>query len=132
MLVAGGAVAALVLTREEAAPPGASADLPAPGSGLPTPVPGQPPVVWLSARLSSVSPARVVVVEPEGARITLRRLGPAATRFYLRDGRRWIEAPQDEIETVRAGTPVCAEALLDGGHYVALRLFLGSACGPRD
>jgi hypothetical protein len=132
MLLAGGAVAAVALTREEAQPPPAAADLPAPRSGLPTGVPGQPPVVWLSARLLSVSPARVAVVEPEGARITLHRLGPGATRVYVRDGRRWVEAPAEEIDAARAGAPLCAEALLDGGHYVALRLFLGSACGPRS
>jgi hypothetical protein len=131
MLVTGAAVGAVYLARQEAQPPPAAADLPVPGSGLPTPVPGQPPVVWLSARLSSVSAARVAVVEPEGARVVLRRLGPEATRFYLRDGRRWVEASPDDAEAARAGTPVCAEALLDGGHYVALRLFLGSACGPR-
>jgi hypothetical protein len=37
----------------------------------------------------------------------------------------------DDIQLIDVGTPVCVESLLDRNHYLAIRVFVGAACGPR-
>lgn len=132
LLLAGLTAAVVVLGRDRGeAPPARVAELPTPSVSLPSVVPDALPVVWLSGRVAQTAPDRLTVVEPEGARIELVTLGSGATRVYVRDGGRWVEAAEGSVASAPAGTPVCVEALLDGPHYVAIRAFLGASCGPR-
>jgi len=70
----------------------------------------------------------VVIQEAFGSAVTLRRLGKEATAFYEPSGGNWIRlAPQAAVVT---GGDACVEAALDGTNLLALRVFLGAACGP--
>jgi hypothetical protein len=101
-----------------------------PSVGPATPVAGQPPVVWVAGQMEEVSGARVVLVEPDGPRVRLQRLAGGATRFFgLRDGA-WRRMEHADIELIEAGTPLCVEVFLDDRAYLALRVFVGAACGP--
>jgi hypothetical protein len=106
-------------------------ELPRPSIGPATPVAGQPPVIWVAGQVEEVSGDRVVVVEPEGPRVRLQRLAGGATRFFgLRDGA-WRRLQRTDIELIEVGTPMCVEVFLDDPAYLALRVFVGAACGPR-
>ncbi|HEV2906094.1 MAG TPA: hypothetical protein VGZ50_02095 [Actinomycetota bacterium] len=95
------------------------------------PQPGGPPVVWVSGSLEEIAASFLMIREGEGASIRLHRLAAGASRFFrVKDGR-WQELPPEEADQVQAGERACAEALLDGTTFVALRVFLGaSGCGP--
>ena len=71
---------------------------------------------------------RMVIKEPLGSVLTLKRLGQGATAFYRVSADRWdrltARAP------VGAGGSVCVETALDGTNLLALRVFLGASCGP--
>ncbi|HZA27125.1 MAG TPA: hypothetical protein VE915_05675 [Actinomycetota bacterium] len=95
------------------------------------PQPGGPPVVWVSGRLEEVTESLLTIREGEGASIQLHRLAAGASRFLRVRSGRWQELSEEETEQIRAGERACAEALLDGTTFVALRVFLGaSGCGP--
>jgi hypothetical protein len=105
-------------------------ELPRPSVGPATPVAGQPPVIWVAGQVEEVSGDRVVVVEPDGPRVRLQRLAGGATRFFgLRDGA-WRRLEPTDIELIEVGTPMCVEVFLDDRAYLALRVFVGAACGP--
>jgi hypothetical protein len=107
-------------------------ELAGPSVGPATPVAGQPPVVWVAGQMEEVSGARVVLVEPDGPRVRLQRLAGGATRFFgLQDGG-WRRMEHADIELIEAGTPLCVEVFLDDRAYLALRVFVGAACGPRN
>jgi hypothetical protein len=107
------------------------AHLPTPTTGPATTVPGQPPVVWVSGQTATVTPHRVNVIEEPGSRLSIRRLAEGATKFFRQDSDRWVLMTSDDIQLVDVGTPVCVESLLDRNHYLAIRVFVGAACGPR-
>jgi hypothetical protein len=107
------------------------AHLPEPSAGAATTVPGQPPVVWVSGQTAVVTSNRVNVVEGPGSRLSIRRLAEGATKFFRQDSDRWVLMSPDDIQLIDVGTPVCVESLLDRSHYLALRVFVGAACGPR-
>ena len=73
----------------------------------------------------------MTVIEPAGARLVLRRLAEGATRFLRRSGGSWTRLGEGEVLGIGGGVPVCAEALRDRGVYLAIRVFVGVACGPR-
>jgi hypothetical protein len=104
--------------------------LPRPSVGRASPVPGQPPVVWLAAQTETVTSERIVVIEPEGPRVRLQRLAGDATKFFVFDDGEWAAMPPEDAVLIEVGTPLCVEALLDGKTYLALRVFVGGACGP--
>ena len=107
-------------------------ELPRPSVGPARPVAGQPPVVWVAGQVEEVSGARVVLVEPDGPRVRLQRLAGGATRFFgFRDGA-WQPLEHADIELIEVGTPMCVEVFLDDRAYLALRVFVGAACGPRS
>jgi hypothetical protein len=127
-------VAALILLMALPACSGAHlrlAHLPTPSIGAATTVPGQPPVVWVSGQTATVTPHRVSVIEEPGSRLSIRRLAEGATKFYRQDSDRWVLMSADDVHLIDVGTPVCVESLLDRGHYLAIRVFVGAACGPR-
>jgi hypothetical protein len=110
--------------------PGERIALPTPFVGRATVVPGQPPVVWLAAQTEEVETDHLIVVEPGGSRVRLERLSADATRFFsLRDDA-WRRMSTAEVELIEVGTPVCVESLLDETTFLALRVFIGAACGP--
>lgn len=88
-------------------------------------------MVWVSGRLEEVTESLLTIREGEGASIQLHRLAAGASRFLRVRNGRWQELSEEETEQIRAGERACAEALLDGTTFVALRVFLGaSGCGP--
>ena len=71
---------------------------------------------------------RLVIREPLGSVLTVKRLGQAATAFYRVSGDRWDRlGPRAQVG---AGGAVCVESALDGTNLLALRVFLGASCGP--
>ncbi|HEX2030533.1 MAG TPA: hypothetical protein VHL78_03915 [Actinomycetota bacterium] len=91
--------------------------------------PGDPPVVWVDGTVESLTADRVVLRAGEGPPVPLNRLGGGATSFLRLDGGTWRETDPGDGGDVR-GQPACVEAALDGRTLLALRVFLGSACGP--
>jgi hypothetical protein len=110
----------------------------APGRPLPTisqnePGAGDPPVVWIGGILEVVEQGQLAVREGsqgQGPRIRLERLAQGATDFYRLETGGWRELSPDEADLIQVGDRVCVEALLDGRTFLALRVFLGSSCGP--
>jgi hypothetical protein len=97
------------------------------------PGPGDPPVVWVAGTLETVDQGHLALREGrqrKGPRIRLERLGEGATGFYRLDGDVWRELSPEEVSELDAGETACVEALLDGRTLLALRVFLGSSCGP--
>ncbi|HEX9823940.1 MAG TPA: hypothetical protein VGB51_06050 [Actinomycetota bacterium] len=90
------------------------------------PGPDDPPVVWITADVEEVTAREVLVREGEGPQIRLGRFAAGATRFLRLEGDEWVRAGS----TPGAGTPVCVEALLDDGRFLALRVFLEATCSP--
>jgi hypothetical protein len=109
---------------------------PAVSSGAPAPVPrsepgpGDPPVVWLQGTRESITEADLALREGQGPRIPIERFAAGATSFLRQDGGGWRELTGTEIEALEAGTRACVETLLDGGTFLALRVFLAADCGP--
>lgn len=91
--------------------------------------PGDPPVVWVDGTIEALTGDRVVVREGRGPAVALNRLGGGATSFLRLDGGTWRAAAPGQAADAR-GEPACVEALLDGRTLLALRVFLGSGCGP--
>jgi hypothetical protein len=108
-----------------------TAALPGPTSGIPATVPGEPPVVWVSGQLSGVTSRAVSIVEAAGTPVRLHRLARGATRFYSQTAGAWTLLESADVSLIEAGTAACIESLLDRGDYLALRVFVGAACGPR-
>lgn len=94
------------------------------------PGPGDPPVVWLDGTLESIGDADLALREGQGPRIPIERFAAGATAFLRQDGSGWRELSDDEIEELEAGARACVETLLDGGTFLALRVFLAADCGP--
>ena len=90
--------------------------------------PGQPPIVWVGGTLAEVTEIRIVVQEALGASVTLKRLGKSATAFYRANLVGWGRLPADA--RIGTGEEACVETALDGRNLLALRVFLGAACGP--
>ena len=94
------------------------------------PGPGDPPVVWLQGTLESITEADLALREGQGPRIPIERFAAGATSFLRQDDGGWQELTEGEIEALEAGTRACVETLLDGGTFLALRVFLAAGCGP--
>jgi hypothetical protein len=109
----------------------AVAVLPRPSAVPASVVPGQPPVVWVSGQSSVVTTSRLTVVEPGGSRAIVRRLSRGATKFFVLHEGRFEHMAEDDALLIEVGTPMCVESLLDGRRLLALRVFVGAACGPR-
>lgn len=102
-----------------------------PGVPQVKPQPGGPPVVWVSGSLEEIAGSFLILREGEGASIRLHRLAAGASRFLRVSKGRWRELSLEEADQIQVGERACAEALLDGTTFVALRVFLGAAgCGP--
>ena len=107
-----------------------------PASGEIPPIPrtqpeaGDPPLVWVEGTLETVEDDRLVVRDGEGPRVTVQRFAGGATRFLRPGDDEWSELEGDELEGVRTGEAACVEALLDGETFLAVRVFLGTGCGP--
>jgi len=93
----------------------------------PTPTEG-PPRVWISGTLADVRDARIDVREASGQDVTIQRLAAGTTSFYRVSDGAWAKlAPEAQVST---GQTACTEALLAGTNLLALRVFLGTGCGP--
>lgn len=124
------ALAAAALAACDRVPEGLE-PVPSPVAGRATVVPGQPPVVWVAGQSEGVFGDALTVVEREGTRLRLERLAGEATRFFEpAGGDGWRRMPEADVEAIVAGTPLCIEALAVGQGYLALRVFVGAACGP--
>jgi hypothetical protein len=128
VLLAVGAAAAFGVERLMLRPT-ASSGVP-PSVSENEPGPGDPPVVWLDGTLESITDADLALREGQGPRIPIERFAAGATVFLHRDGDGWRELTEDEIDELEAGTRACVETLLDGGTFLALRVFLSADCGP--
>lgn len=128
LLAAATAVAAVAAgCREDPGPPEA---LPTPSAGSVSAQPGRPPVVWLSAQAHEVGADHLIVVERDGPQVRLARLAGDATRFFESREGAWRRMADPDVELIEVGTPLCVESLLDGTTWLALRVFVGAACGP--
>jgi hypothetical protein len=105
--------------------------LPRPSSGLPSIVPGQELLVWVSGQSVAVSPSRITIVESGGSKAVVHRLAEGTTKFFVLHQGRFESMQESDARHVRQGTPICVESLLDVRRLVALRVFFGAACGPR-
>jgi hypothetical protein len=119
--VAGGVAAERMLA--EPASRAGPADIPENEPG-----PGDPPLVWLEGELQEVGDTEMVLQDGDAEPIEVQRFAGTATRFYRLTGGKWRELT--EPGSVEAGGDVCVEALLDGEAFLAVRVFLGSGCGP--
>ena len=108
-----------------------AADLPHASKGPAKVVPGQAPVVWVSGQSDRVSGSRLTVVTGGGALTVIHRLAEGATRFFVWKDGRYERLDEADAGLIEVGTPLCVESLLDGRTLLALRVFLGAACGPR-
>jgi len=110
------------------------ARLPHPSIGAATVVPGQAPIVWVSGQSAAVSMTRLTIVESAGSKAVVHRLAEGATKFFVRDADtdRFVSMPEADALLVEVGTPMCVESLLDERRMLALRVFVGAACGPRS
>ena len=123
------AVAVLLASCASAAPQ--AADLPHASRGPGKVVPGQAPVVWVSGQSEHVSGSRLTVVGKGGALVVIHRLAEGATKFFVRKDARYERLDEADAALIEVGTPLCVESLLDGRNLLALRIFVGAACGPR-
>ncbi len=95
------------------------------------PPPGGPPVIWVAGTVRQVAESEITIQNGEGASIRLQRLAAGASRFLRLTNGRWREVSTEETDGIRVGERACAEALLDGATFVALRVFVGAlGCGP--
>jgi hypothetical protein len=90
--------------------------------------PSEPPVIWVAGTLDDVAPDSLRITEPAGSEVKLRRLAGTATAFYRVSGDAWQKLGSKE--NIATGQDVCVETLADGSTLLALRVFLGSGCGP--
>lgn len=93
-----------------------------------SPVPGQPPVVWIAGTLIDVSSQRIEVMERSGTSVGLQRLAEDATTFYRVSGGAWRRLAAEA--QIAAGQQACTETIMDGSNLLAIRVFLGAGCGP--
>ncbi|MGH2662571.1 MAG: hypothetical protein ACRDH8_07130 [Actinomycetota bacterium] len=128
LLVALGAAAALLADRVLLEP--ASSDATTPAVPQSAPGPGDPPVVWVDGTLEEVSDSQIIVREGQGPEVAVERLGQGATAFLALEGSEWLELADEQISEIETGGLACVETLLDGRTFLALRVFLGSGCGP--
>jgi hypothetical protein len=85
-------------------------------------------VTWVGGTLTDVTETQLVLQQPAGSVVTLRRLAGEATSFFRLSGSEWQRlAPQAQVP---AGRTACVETLLDRQTLLALRVFLGAGCGP--
>jgi hypothetical protein len=109
-----------------------------PGEGQRTPVvsanlpddPEDPPIVWLEGLIEELDAAEMTLREGEGPSITIRRFEEGATDFLRLTEGRWRELRTTEVDSLPPGQQACVETLLDGRTFFALRVFVGSRCGP--
>lgn len=94
------------------------------------PQPGDPPVVWVSGTLDSVSDEALLVRDEEGPRVHVERFAAGATRFLRPRAGEWRELTARKVSALESGDLVCVEAILDSGAFLAVRVFLGAECGP--
>jgi hypothetical protein len=94
---------------------------------------GDPPIVWIGGTLEVLEQGQLAIregTEGQGPRIRLERLAEGATGFYRLEGEAWQELSSEEVDLLQVGERACVEVLLDGRTFLALRVFLGSSCGP--
>lgn len=103
---------------------------PVPAADDRSPVPGQPPIVWIGGTVQEIGEARVTIQAGSDTPVRLQRLAAGATTFLADSGGEWRALTDEQVADVDVGVTACAEALLDGTNLVALRIFLGAACGP--
>jgi hypothetical protein len=94
------------------------------------PMPGEPPVVWVDGTLEEVAEARLVIRRGEGRRLEVERFAEGATVFLAPTDGDWVELSPGQTAEVEPGAEACIETLLDGRTFFALRVFLGTSCGP--
>ena len=83
--------------------------------------------MWVGGTVLDLTDRQVLVEETVGAKVGLKRLGQDATAFYRVSGGRWERVDPAEVGR---GDRACVETLLDGQNLLALRVFLGTDCGP--
>jgi hypothetical protein len=125
-----GAIAAIALAGACTNPPSGEGPprIPPPPPETESAAPSEPPSVWIAGTLTDVTDARIDVREPSGQDVTMQRLAAGTTTFYRVSNGVWAKlAPEAQVS---AGQNACTEALLAGTNLLALRVFLGTECGP--
>jgi hypothetical protein len=101
---------------------------PAPPVATQSVAPGEPPRIWIAGTLTDVTDSRIDLREASGQDVSMQRLAAGTTAFYRISDGAWAKlSPEAQV---RAGQAACTEALLDGTNLLALRVFLGTECGP--
>jgi hypothetical protein len=75
-----------------------------------------------------VTADHVVVREDPGGSVALQRLAAGATQFFAVADGRWRQLPRSDVPAT--ARKACVEAVPAGSNLLALRVFLGSTCGP--
>ena len=88
----------------------------------------QPPEVWVGGTLTDVAPDHLKLRDASGAVLTLQRLAEGATVFFRASGGVWRQL--DPLAPISRGQAVCVDTVMAGSNLLALRVFLGAACGP--
>lgn len=102
---------------------------PPPAPPTPAQSPGNgPPTVWIGGTLTAVEAGTITLREGSGTRVSLDRLGDGATAFFEVRASAWVALPRGA--PIAAEGPACVETLLAGQTMLALRVFLGTECGP--
>lgn len=101
-----------------------------PGWETTEPGPDDPPLVWLSGTIEELDASELTLREGQGPILELERLAEGATAFLAVDAGRWRELAAGEVDLLEPGSAACVETLMDGRTLLALRVFLGTRCGP--
>lgn len=83
--------------------------------------------MWISGTVGEGDASHLAIVEPYGSTVTVRLLGAGATTFQAAEAGAWVPVDPDRAT---GGEAVCVEALLTARTVLAVRVFLGAACGP--
>ena len=85
-------------------------------------------MVWVGGTVVDLTDRQLLLKEALGSKVGLKRLGQDATAFFQVAGGKWERV--DPASAVEKGARACVETLMDGQNLLALRVFLGTDCGP--
>jgi len=84
--------------------------------------------VWVGGTLTDVAPDHLKLKSASGSVLTLQRLAEGATVFFRASGGVWQRL--DMQAQIGRGQSACVDTVMAGSNLLALRVFLGAACGP--
>ena len=82
----------------------------------------------MGGTLTDVAPDHLKLKNGSGSVLTLQRLAEGATVFFRASGGVWRRL--DPLAQIGRGQSACVDTVMAGSNLLALRVFLGAACGP--